>query len=345
MSTDHKNTNFLVDAHLDLAFNAMMGRDLRLDLQNLRANDPVSDQTATLCFNELKATGLRLCFGTLFAAPKGLALPPNSVLSDYTNQAEARQQALWQLEQYHTWHQEGWIRLLRNSDELTAHLAQQDDTLGVILLMEGADPISDPTDLAFWVEAGVRIIGPAWQATEYAGGTEQPGPLTTKGKDLVREMKQLDITLDTSHLDDASFWDAVNIGPKMIASHSNARALVPQNQPLNRQLTDDMARAIADSGGVIGLVFMNQFFSPHWKEGNPRVSWKALVKHAEHLATICGWEHLGIGSDLDGGFGLEKSPLELSSYQDTPQILNHLPTDIRADFAGRNWISWLQHNF
>lgn len=335
----------LVDGHLDLAFNAMLGRDLRLDLQTLRDTDPVPHQTASICFSGLKAAGLRVCFGTLFACPE--ALPLSAVFAGYTNPEEARKQALWQLQQYQTWHQEGQIRLLRNRQELEQHLAQieVDDTLGVVLLMEGADPIKDLADLAFWVEAGVRIIGPAWKATRYAGGTDTPGPLTTAGQDLIREMKRLDLTVDVSHLDDAAFWESVRIGPKMIASHSNSRTLVPHNRPVNRQITDEMATAIVDTEGVIGLVFLNKFFSPHWKDNDPRVSWEPLIQHVEHFVALCGEQHLGIGSDLDGGFGLEKMPLEIERYQDILKFLNCLSTERRVDFAGRNWISWLKHNF
>ena len=86
---------------------------------------------------------------------------------------------------------------------------------------------------------------------------------------------------------------------KMIATHSNPRALVDTN----RQISDDMARHIVSTGGVLGLVAHSRFIRPGWTEGNERVSLAEFARCAEHYAALVGWENIGIGSDLDGGFG------------------------------------------
>ena len=319
----------LIDAHLDLAYNALNGRDLTLDLEALRADDPVEGQTATTTFSELRAADMRVCFGTLFA------LPHTAESSDgYTDHAGARAQALAQLDVYRRWEDGGFIRLLRSGAEVSAHLALQDAPPGVVLLMEGADPVRDADDLPFWVEAGVRLIGPAWGATRYAGGTGAPGPLTDAGRELVTAMRELGIALDASHLDDAAFWDAAEIGPRMIASHSNARALVPGN----RHLSDEMVRAIASTDGVIGLVFLSQFL----RDG---VTWGAtgddLASHARHYAGLIGWDRVAVGSDMDGGFGAEKTPVGIGRYRDLPGLLDVLPAQHRAGVASDNWRRWL----
>lgn len=337
--------HWLIDGHLDLAYNALEGRDPRLTLAQLRATDPLapSGQRATVTFEELRAAGTRLCFGTIFTMPQVKTSMAGAQLPGYTDEHGARQQALQNLDVYQQWEDQGFIRLLKTRGAVAAHLADttEDQPLGVVLLMEGADPIHDADDLPFWVERGVRLIGPAWGRTRFAGGTGSPGPLTEAGKALVQAMKELSLTLDASHLDDASFWDAAEIGPKMIASHSNSRALVDGN----RHLTDEMAKTIVGQGGLLGLVFCNSFIRRGWQRGMPRPTMTDLLAHAEHYASLVGWEHLGLGTDMDGGFGSEGSPDPIESYRDLPRFLEGIPEPQRAGVAGKNWANWLLRSF
>lgn len=327
----------LIDGHLDLAWNAAQGRDLTLKLEHLRERDPLAPaQTATVSFPELAAAGLRACFGTLFA------LPRTAEQGGYTDHAGARQQALAQLEQYHRWEDAGLLRVLRTCSDLQAVLNDESSPPGVVLLMEGADPVSGPDDLAFWQAQGVRLIGPAWGRTRYAGGTDAPGPLTPAGHDLVRAMTELQLTLDAAHLDDASFWDAADLGVRMVCTHANARARVPGN----RQLSDEMARHIVVTGGVLGLVLHSRFIRPGWHPGDPRAPLGELLAHAEHLAALVGWEHLALGSDLDGGFGSEKMPLGIERYRDLETFIRLLPPTVQAGVRGAHWQRWLlEHCF
>ena len=319
----------LIDGHLDLAYSAGLGRDLSGSVEQLRSADPVAGQVATVTFPELRAAGLRVCLGTLFAAPR----TPDG--DGYTDAEGARAQAQAQLDQYHRWEDAGVIRVLRGRRDVASHLEQPDAPLGVVLLMEGADPVRTPDDLPYWVGQGVRLIGPAWGRTRYAGGTDAPGPLTPEGRDLVTAMRELGVTVDASHLDDDAFWDVAEIGPRVIASHSNARALVSGN----RHLTDDMARAVAQTGGVIGLVYLSRFLRS--VTDDVRVPLEALADHARHYAALVGWEHVALGTDMDGGFGAEKTPVGIERYADVPRVLELLPEDVRADVAGGNWARWL----
>lgn len=324
----------LIDGHLDLAYNVGLGRDLTLPLDRLREADPLApSQRVTVTLPELAAAGLRVCFATLYAAPQTPGHP------GYTDHAGARRQALAQLDTYRRWQDEGRVRLLGSRQEVRAHLAAEAAPLGLALLMEGADPVRDPDDLAFWHAAGVRVIGPAWGATRYAGGTDAPGPLTPEGKALVQAMKDLGLTLDASHLDDASFWDAADLGVPMISTHANARALVPGN----RHLTDEMARHVASTGGVLGLVFHSRFIRPGWQDGAPRAPLGELLRHAEHYAALVGWDHVALGTDLDGGFGAEKTPAGIDRYRDVWQFIEALPSEVQAGVAGEHWRHWLTH--
>lgn len=322
----------LIDAHLDLAYNVRLGRDLTLDLPALRHIDPVQGQTATTTLAELQAAGVRVAFATLFALPYAADEPDG-----YRDAQGAYAQALAQLQVYQTWETQGRVQILRTRAEAAAHLLNPSTGLGLVLLMEGADPIREPSEVGFWVEQGVRIVGPAWQGTRYAGGTGQPGPLSREGVALVREMVRLGLTLDASHLDDAAFWQAHELGVKMIASHSNSRALVEGN----RHLSDAMAQAIAERGGVIGLVLHSRFIRPGWV-GPERASLSELAAHARHYAALVGWAHVGIGSDLDGGFGTERMPAGIERYRDVTRLLAELPAEARDAVAWGNWARWLR---
>lgn len=335
---------WLIDAHLDLAYNTLEGRDPTLPLEQYRAADPMAKvQRATTTLEELRLAGVRLCFGTIFTMPQGKNSMSDATIPGYTDHAGAKQQAMQNLDVYHRWEDRGLIRLLKTRQDMTDHLDSwtPDSPLGLILLMEGADPIRDAADLPFWVDQGVRLIGLAWQKTRFAGGTATPGPLTDAGKELVQAMKDLGLTVDASHLDDAAFWDTVEIGPQLIASHSNSRALVDGN----RHLTDDMVRAIAGCGGMVGLVFCNSFIRRGWKRGQPRPTLGDLALHAQHYANLIGWQRIGLGTDMDGGFGAEGSPDPIDRYRDVPQFLDAIPTEHREAVAHGNWQRWLRERF
>lgn len=121
--------------------------------------------------------------------------------------------------------------------------------------------------------------------------------LTGRGIDFVREMEKLGMIVDVSHLSDAGFYDVLAHTKKpFVASHSNARAVCP----CVRNLTDDMIRALAERGGVMGLNFCADFLTqvpPGVK--NPGTI-EAVVDHARHIASVGGVECLGLGSDFDG---------------------------------------------
>ena len=330
----------IFDSHLDLAWNAQVGRDLTLPLSELRARDPLSGQTACVSFPELRRAGVAACFGTLFACPALPEYPGGYDPSTPDGWQNARQQALAQLDQYRRWQDAGVIRLLGSGEELTAHLSrwtpEHGAPLGVMLLMEGADPIRTPDDLAFWRSQGVRLVGPAWGRTRYAGGTNAPGPLTPLGQDLLIAMREQGVALDASHLDDASFEMATAIQPLVIASHSNCRELVPGN----RQLSREMARVIVQAHGVIGLVSPSRFIRSGWNPGDGRATFTEWAGHGQAF----GWEHVGLGSDMDGGFGVEEAPAGLEVYGDLLTLLNEVPAQVRPGVRSDHWTRWVSQH-
>jgi membrane dipeptidase len=333
-----------IDGHLDLAYNALaVGRDLTLPLAELRGLEQRTREEALITLPELRAGHLSIVFATLFVRPEAESATKDDLSGhSYRTPEEARALAAEQLELYERWEERGLVRILRDRQSLKAHLSAQDGVLGIVLLMEGADPISSPAEVTWWARRGVRIVGLSWQQTRYAGGTHAPGPLTELGRELIIALNETGLILDVSHLAEESFWQALELNPRaLIASHSNARALLPTD----RHLSDDMIHALAERDAVIGLVLGNRFIKAGLATGAPKesVTLKDLAEQATHIAELAGWQHLGIGSDFDGGFGVQETPLEIRRGADFARLGEAIPAAHRAAVLGGNWLRCLLH--
>ena len=179
---------------------------------------------------------------------------------------------------------------------------QKKGRMSAVLTMEDGRMIQGSMkNLQKVYEAGVRVIGLTWNHANCFGypnaidAAKMSLGLTDFGKEAVEEMNCLGILTDVSHLSDGGFWDVINISKKpIIASHSNCRAISPHP----RNLTDDMIRAVAEKGGVIGVNLYAPFVRPDMQ--NARYEIDALVLHVKHLMQIGGEDCVGIGSDFDG---------------------------------------------
>lgn len=346
----------IVDGHLDIAYNALAaGRDVAAGVAAIRATEAGARPgmgTATVGLPELRAGGVGLVFATLFTLPahaRDSDLPADQA---YTTPAEAHALARAQLDYYRDWEDRGLARIIRSRADLAAHRAawaRNNAPLGLVLLMENADPITDPGEAAWWAEQGLRIVGPAWQATRYCGGTRQPGPLTALGRALLPAMAAAGLLLDVSHMAEESFWQALDHWPgPLIASHSNCRSLA---SPItaDRHLSDAMIKALVARDAVIGAVLFNGFLAADYERGAPKARYglDLLVRHIDHVCQIAGdARHTAIGSDLDGGLGREQIPRELDSIADMPRIAEALSaagfTDMHVHaIMGENWLRML----
>lgn len=145
--------------------------------------------------------------------------------------------------------------------------------------------------------------------------------LTEKGFFFIQRMEELGMIIDVSHLSDAGFWDIVQHTKKpFVASHSNARALCGHC----RNLTDDMIRAVAGRGGVIGLNFYGCFLN-ETNDSHSRVA--RMAAHARHMLNVGGSGCLGLGSDFDGISG----ELEIQDCSQMQKLVEGLE---RAHFTG-----------
>jgi len=355
----------IIDAHCDLAWNMLsFGRDYTLSAADTRERErggaAVERNGDTLLgWPDYQRGQVAIVFATLFAAPNRANEGAWDKLC-YSNPAEAHRFYSDQLDEYHRLaeaHPDNF-RLIQNAGELEAHWnawndPQQDGRpVGLVVLMEGADGIRTVDELDDWQERGVRLIGLAWAGTRYAGGTREPGPLTDDGLQLLKAMGERGFVLDLSHMDHLSASQALDVyeGP-IVATHVNCLALLP-NFPTNRHYADDLLRRIVERGGIIGSIPANGFLKSGWKrkDGSQRaeVPLDAYVAHIDHVCQLAGdSRHAGIGSDFDGGFGLQSVPPEIDTVADLQKIVplleqrGYSETDI-ANILGLNWLGLLQ---
>ncbi|MDX1615387.1 MAG: membrane dipeptidase [Candidatus Promineifilaceae bacterium] len=355
---------FFVDAHLDLAYNALYhGRDLTASVAEVRQSDAARKNrdpaaakrrgVATTTFPALRDAGVGLVFGTLFVAPASHPDVTPGRPHSYRDADEAFRYAMAQLDYYHRLGDEQeQIRLVTDLTTLEEVVASHDEDgpslLGVVPLMEGADPIREPAEAELWYERGLRLIGPAWDDTRYAPGAWRAGGRLTKdGHRLLEVMADLGFILDLTHMsEEASLEACQRYEGVLVATHSNARALVPGE----RQFSDSQIQAVAERDGVIGVVLYNKFLKAGYRQGDPRqtVTVADVVAHIDHICQLCGdAAHVGIGSDFDGGFGLADLPSGIDGHAYWPAVAQALaeygyqPDHIDAIMGG-NWLGVLR---
>ncbi len=346
----------IIDSHLDLAWNALnWNRDLTQPVSEIRRLEAQMKEEHrggnTVSFPEMRKGNVAFCLATLLARASGLG----EVNLDFRTCEAASAMACGQLAYYRIMADRGWLRMLKSWQDVEAHLKDWQEAgtnpapLGFILSMEGADPILSPGDIADWWNDGLRVVGPAhYGVSAYAHGTGVSGGLRSKGPDLLKAMDEVGMVLDVTHLADESFWQALNIfeGP-VLASHNNCRALVPGD----RQFSDEQIESLIERGSVIGGAFDSWMLYPGYVPGqtaNSLVRLEAVVDHIDHVCQLAGnARHVAIGSDLDGGFGIEQSPQDLDTIADLqkiPPILRkrgYAETDVEAVMHG-NWFRYFR---
>ena len=217
--------------------------------------------------------------------------------------------------------------------------AHKQGKIAALMGMEGGHMINNSLPvLRMYAALGVRYLTLTHSVnTDWADSSgDQPkhNGLTDFGKDIVRELNKLGVMVDISHVADKTFWDALEVSKApMIASHSSCRAI--SGHP--RNMTDEMIKALAAKGGVIQINYLDSFIDPDLfaysqktsavsrelmqKMGGPnrenfakvreelakqfgpapKASWERIVEHIDHAVKLVGADHVGLGSDFDGG--------------------------------------------
>ena len=324
----------IVDAHLDLSYNALSGRDV---LRPAVEQAPDEGGIPTVGLPDLRRGGVGLVCATVFCAPA------YDGHAGYTTADEAHAEGQRHLEWYRRQSLGGRIQFVRSPSDLERDTNAQQ----AILLLEGGDPLRTEQDVTDWHAAGLRVVGLAWRGTRHAGGTGCPGPLTAEGVEMVKHLDRRGIIHDASHLAEQSFWDLLGLsGGPVMASHSNCRSIVPTD----RQLSDDMARALFARGGVVGINFFDRFLLPPDQYGNRRATLEDVVAHVNHLCDLAGdTAHVGLGTDMDGGLGRNEIPVEIQTSADLPRVADALSGAGYADASvagimGENWLRFFRRH-
>lgn len=354
----------IVDSHQDLAWNILsFGRDYTRSVYETRQIEKggatvVHNGDTLLGWPEYQQGEVAVIFATLFSTPARWAFDWETYF--YKDAREAQGQYRKQLDIYQklTDDHSDKFHLITSASTLDEVLASQREAdpagdgypVGLLMLMEGADCILDFGELEEWWELGLRMIGPAWAGTRFCGGTKEPGPLTSDGRDLLAAMTDLNLILDLSHMDEPALLEALDIYPgHIVATHANCSALMPEYDS-NRLLSDRAIHGILERDGIIGVVPFNTFLKDGWligKSDREEVSLERLVDHIDHICQLAGDAgHVGIGSDFDGGFGLQSTPKEMDTIADlqklAPLLLSRGYSEgDAAAVLGENWFNQL----
>lgn len=354
---------FIVDAHEDLAWNMLtFDRDYALAAAETRQRErgmiaPAHNGDTLLGWPDYVRGGVAVVFATLFAAPARRQLGEWDTQC-YTTTEQANQIYRKQLDAYYRFvddHPDKFRLILQRTD-LEDVLSYWDNPeveekpVGLVVLMENAEGVRSPGELAEWWELGVRIIGPAWAGTRFCGGTLEPGPLTSEGYALLDGMADFGFVLDLSHMDEKAALQALDHYPgAIIASHSNAKNLL-EDAGSNRFLSDEVIYRLIERNGIIGIVPFNRFLDSSWisTDGRQAVTLEHVVSQIDHICQLAGSaQYVGIGSDFDGGFGLQSVPAEIDTIADLQKLApllaekGYTKNDVSA-ILGDNWLSLLR---
>jgi len=353
---------FTIDAHLDLSMNAMeWNRDLRKSVDQIREseqgmNDKPDRGLGTVSFPALREGNIGLVVATQIARVE----TPGTGTKGWASPEQAWSQTQGQLQWYRAMEEVGELVQIKNADQLERHIYLWNDEvpnekkpIGYILSLEGADSIVNLEHLHRAHAYGLRALGPAhYGPGRFANGTNSSGHLNEMGKALLKEMDLLNMILDVTHLCDDTFWDAIELfdGP-IWASHHNCRTLVDHN----RQLSDEMIKALIERKAVIGGALDAWMMVPNWVRGEStpvsmNCDLEKLVDHMDHICQLAGnCDHIGIGTDLDGAFGKEQCPYDIDAITDInklPDLLSkrgYAQYDIQQVMHG-NWLRIFRHS-
>jgi membrane dipeptidase len=339
----------IFDGHLDVGWNITnYGRDYTRSAYALRA-DPISAYAglAMIGLPELLAGRVALVIGIIYVIP-AWHVSSSAQIASYSTPAEAHGWGLTMLAAIEDLAARSLtftiVRTQADLDGVLASWSPDPPTgqhqIGIIIGMEGADPITQPDELPDWYARGLRHIGLAWGRTQYAGSNSDPGGLTETGAALLARMKELGIVLDVAHLSESAFWQAVDLwDDPLVYSHGNSRYYLPSE----RGLSDAQIATVAEREGLIGIGCYNGFYQQHVMVSG-QVTVEDVVNAIDYVCQLTGnCDHVAIGSDADGGFGAEAATYGLDTvadFQKIPVLLTqrgYLPEHIDQITHG-NWL-------
>ena len=291
--------------------------DTHCDTLYMRALQP--EHTPCVTMENMVRGGMSLQTCTLYAGNQGMSgHPHDKALAEYA--------AFERLAET-----EGW-------DKVDSPLEAEEGKVRILLSVEGGEIFEGSTArVEEFYARGVRMAALTWnnenEIASPAKGGSRDG-IKPQGWEILRTMASLRMAADTSHLNEAGFWDLIDrhSQPPM-ASHSCAAKLCPHF----RNLTDEQIRAMVERGGWIGVNFYPRFLREDGRAGV-----EDIVNHIDHMCQLGAAKHVGFGSDFDG---IEYTPYDCQSPADIPAILDALrrrgyDEEAVADIAGGNFLAY-----
>lgn len=206
-------------------------------------------------------------------------------------------------------------------------IATSQNKVAAMLSIEGGEALQgDLSALRMFYRLGVRSICLTWNyRNEIADGVKDAstgGGLTPFGRRVIKEMNALGMLVDLSHISERGFWDVLETSSSpVIVSHSNAKKLCSHI----RNLTDDQILAVKQNGGVIGINLYPEFLND-----SGEAELKDIINHIEHIISLTGPDHIGLGADFDG---IEKVPAGINGVENIDRIFSELG---RLNYAQAN---------
>lgn len=194
------------------------------------------------------------------------------------------------------------------------------------LAVEDGSPFAHADGAHLAKEHNVKLITLTWNGENELGFGCQTGSdegLKPAGKSLLRDMRELKIAADVSHLNRAGFYDAISSGAAVIASHSNCESVLLKTRKgsadkffsCRRSLNDEQIKLLIECGGLIGINFCRSFLGDTDDDG-----FEAVFRHMRRILDLGGENVLAIGSDFDG---CEINPL-LAGVDKMPDLVSFL---------------------
>lgn len=353
-----------------------MNVDLTKSIKNVRSarpagaagEDPVYQADMMASIPEQRFAGIVAFIGKI----AGRIHRPGAQLWGYRSGELAYSEVWGQIYYYRIMERRGYFRILRSKDGLSDHMQEWEEAeqsgrgferlpIGVVIGMEGADPVLDTETLEEFFDAGLRIVSLTHYDTSAFGhgtGTGTDGGLFPPADWLLSDMERLGIVLDATHASDETISQALDrFNGSVIATHQNCRAIAPGE----RQFSDQILRSIIDRDGVIGVSMDTAMLYHGGMDWSKAVNFKRpfdkiditlsdLVDHVDHICQLSGdAHHVGIGGDTDGQGGRSGAPAEIDTVADYGKLADVLSDrgygdNQVADVMYRNWVRFFLQN-